>query len=101
MAAKLDIQLLADRVLIAPVKKATKTPGGIVLPESACDDLPRGKVLAVGPGRQLENGDRTVMSVNVGEEVLYEPFGGAEIKLDGEKYRLLHESEILAVLGSK
>ena len=87
---------LDDRVVVEPVDAEETTAGGIVLPDAAREKPQRGKVLAVGPGRLLESGDRAVMSVVVGDEVLFSKYGGTEIEVDGKDVKILRESDILA-----
>jgi chaperonin GroES len=72
------------------------TAGGIVLPDTAKEKPQRGKVVAVGPGKLLENGQRAEMSVAVGDEVIYGKYGGTEIEVNGEEVKILRESDILA-----
>ena len=73
-----------------------KTAGGIVLPDSAQEKPQRGKVVAVGPGRLLDNGERGQLSVAVGDEVIYGKYGGMDIEVNGEEVKILRESDILA-----
>jgi chaperonin GroES len=93
-----DIKPLADRVLVEPVEKEEVTPGGIVLPETAKEKPQEGVVLAVGPGRLLDNGERAAMEVKVQDRVLYAKYAGTEIKKGDKKYLILSEKDILAVL---
>jgi chaperonin GroES len=93
-----DIKPLSDRVLVEPVEKEEITPGGIVLPETAKEKPQEGIVLAAGPGRLLENGERAPMEVKVKDRVLYAKYSGTEFKKDDKKYLILNERDILAVL---
>ena len=74
------------------------TSGGIVLPDTAQEKPQRGKVLAVGPGRLLDSGERGEMDVKVGDEVFYGKYSGTEIEMDGREYVILKESDVLAVV---
>jgi len=76
-----------------------KTVGGIYLPDSAKDRPTRGKIVAVGDGRVLENGSRNALQVKVGDHVLFTSYAGESIEIDGEEYLLMNEMEVLAVLG--
>jgi len=93
-----DIKLrpLDDRVVVEPVEAEEVTAGGIVLPDTAKEKPQRGTVLAVGPGRLLENGNRGELSVAVGDQVIYGKYGGNDIEIDGREIKILRESEILA-----
>ena len=91
---------LADRVIVKAIEQEEKTKGGIVLPDTAKEKPQEGEVLAVGSGRLLDNGERVSLEVNVGDRVVYSKYGGTEIKLDGEEYIILRESDILAVAKS-
>jgi chaperonin GroES len=72
------------------------TAGGIVLPDAAQEKPQRGTVLAVGPGRLLDSGERAAVSVEVGDEILFGKYGGTDIEVDGEEVKILRESDILA-----
>jgi chaperonin GroES len=93
-----DIKPLSDRVLVEPLDKEEVTPSGIVLPETAKEKPQEGVVLAVGPGRLLDNGERAVMEVKAKDRVLYAKYAGTELKRDDKKYLILSEKDILAVL---
>ena len=94
--AKIKIRPLDDRVVVEPVAAEEKTAGGIVLPDSAKEKPQRGKVVAVGPGKLLDNGQRAALSVVVGDEVIYGKYGGTDIEVNGEEVKILRESDILA-----
>ena len=89
---------LGDKILVKRVEAETKTKSGIVLPDSAKEKPKRGKVLAVGEGKRLENGDRALIEVKKGDEVLFTSYAGTEIKLDGEEVIIMSEDDILAVV---
>lgn len=87
---------LDDRVVVEPVEAEETTAGGIVLPDTAKEKPQRGKVVAVGPGRLLESGERCPVSVGEGDEVLFGKYGGTDIEVDGAELKILRESDILA-----
>jgi chaperonin GroES len=92
----LSLKPLDERVVIRPVDAEETTAGGIVLPDTAKEKPQRGKVLAVGPGRLLDSGERVAISVVVGDEVLFSKYGGTDIEVDGMEVKILRESDILA-----
>tara|TARA_Y100000758_G_scaffold240697_1_gene176738 strand:+ start:98 stop:394 length:297 start_codon:yes stop_codon:yes gene_type:complete len=94
--AKIKVRPLDDRVIVETMEAESKTAGGIVLPDSAKEKPQRGKVVAVGPGRLLDNGDRGQLSVAVGDEVIYGKYGGMDIEVNGEEVKIVRESDILA-----
>src|ERR1700687_3211895 len=89
---------LGDRVIVKPKEKEDMTKSGIVLPDSASEKPQEGSVLAVGPGRVLDNGKRVEMDVKTGDKVLFAKYAGTEVKLDGEDYLVIRESDLLAIL---
>ncbi len=97
-AKKLKIRPLDDRVVVEPFEAEEKTRGGIVLPDTAREKPQQGKVIAVGPGKLMEKtGERGKMSLKVGDCVFYGKYSGTEVELDGEKYVILREGDVLAV----
>jgi chaperonin GroES len=88
---------LGDRVVVEPGPEEEVSSGGIVLPDTAKKKPQDGKVLAVGPGRLLENGKRVPVAVKEGDTVIYSKYGGTEIKVKGKEYVILSEDDILAV----
>ena len=99
--AKIGIQPLGDRVVVAPAEKGAekKLPSGIIIPETADKERPAtGTVVAVGPGKH-ENGALVPMHVSVGDEVLFSKYGFDEVKVDGAEYYILAESSVLAILS--
>jgi len=94
--AKIKIRPLDDRVVVEPTEAEETTAGGIVLPDSAQEKPQRGTILAVGPGRLLDSGQRGELSVTVGDEVIYGKYGGTDIEVNGEEVKILRESDILA-----
>ena len=94
--AKLKLRPLDDRVVVEPVEAEERTAGGIVLPDAAQEKPQRGKVIATGPGRLLDSGNRGELSVNVGDEVIFGKYGGTDIEINGQDVKILRESDILA-----
>ena len=94
--AKSKIRPLDDRVVVEPMEAEERTAGGIVLPDTAKERPQRGKVVAVGPGRLLDSGERAAISVAVGDEVIYGKYGGTDIEINGDEVKILRESDILA-----
>ncbi|MCP4094921.1 MAG: co-chaperone GroES [Planctomycetaceae bacterium] len=94
--AKISIRPLDDRVVVEPMAAEETTAGGIVLPDAAQEKPQRGTVVAVGPGKLLESGERGELSVGVGDEVIYGKYGGTEIEVEGQDVKILRESDILA-----
>ncbi len=93
----MQIQPLADRVVVKPLEQESKTKSGIIIPDTAKEKSQKGKVLAKGPGK-YEEGKLVPLSVKIGDVVLYKEYGGDEIKLDGEEVMILKEEDILAIL---
>lgn len=94
----MNLKPLADRLVVEPIEQEEVTAGGIILPETAKEKPQQGKVVAAGPGRTDDEGDRIAMEVKVGDRVLYAKYSGTEIKLDGKKVLILRESDILAIV---
>jgi chaperonin GroES len=93
----LVLKPLADRVVIKPIQAEEKTKGGIVLPDTAKDKPQEGEVVAVGPGRILDNGTKLTPEVKVGDRVIYSKYSGSEVKIDGEEHLVVREQDILAI----
>ena len=100
MAKEKDVNLkirpLDDRVVVEPLEAEEKTAGGILLPDSAKQKPQRGRVLAVGPGKLSDKGERCVVAVVKGDEVIYGRYAGSDIEVDGREIKILRESDILA-----
>jgi len=92
------IRPLEDRIVVKPFDPEEKTPGGIVLPDTAKEKPQQGEVIAAGVGKLLESGERAEMLVKVGDTVLYGKYSGTEVELDGETYVILRESDVLGIL---
>ncbi|MHB1126910.1 MAG: co-chaperone GroES [Bacillota bacterium] len=88
---------LGDRVVVKTLSGEEKTLGGILLPDTAKEKPQEGEVVAVGPGRILDNGNRVKPEISVGNRVIYAKYGGTEVKVDGVEYLVLRESDILAI----
>lgn len=89
---------LADRVVVKVVEEEERTKGGIVLPDTAKEKPQQGEIIAVGPGKVLDNGECLPVEVKQGDLVIFAKYGGTEVKVKGEEYLILRESDILAVL---
>lgn len=94
----MKIKPLGDKVIVQRLEAEAKTAGGIVLPDSAKEKPKRGKIVAIGDGKQLDDGSRAAMTVKKGQEVLFTSYAGTEIKMDGKEYLIMDESDILAVV---
>jgi len=94
--SKVNLRPLDDRVVVQPLEAEETTAGGIVLPDTAQEKPQRGKVVAVGVGKLLDSGKRGDVSVAVGDEVIFGKYGGSEVEVDGEEYKILRETDILA-----
>ncbi len=90
---------LGDKILIKRVEAEAKTKSGIVLPDSAKEKPKRGKILAVGDGKRLDDGTKAPFTVKVGDEVIFTSYAGTEIKLDGEEVMIMSEDDVLAVVA--
>lgn len=92
----IKLEPLGDRIVVKPIPREEMTRGGIILPDTAKEKPQEGEVLAVGPGRMTDDGRRIPLDVKVGDRVLYAKYAGTEIKIEGEEYIILRESDILA-----
>lgn len=95
----MNIKPLADRVVIKVLESEEKTKSGIVLPDTAKEKPQMGKVVAIGPGKILDNGQRVAPEVKVGDKALFAKYAGTEVKLDDEEYMVLKESDLLAIVN--
>jgi len=96
---RIGFKPLGDRVVLRRVEADKTTAGGIVLPDSAREKPRRGTVLAVGPGRLLDEGTHGVMQIAVGDEVLFTNYAGTDVEMDSEELVIMGESDILGVVG--
>ncbi len=94
------VKPLGDRVVVKRLEDMEeKSAGGIIIPDTAKEKPQKGKIIAVGPGRVSDEGKKLPMEVKVGDEILFGKYSGTEIKIDGEEYLIMHESDILAIVG--
>ena len=94
----MKIRPLADKVLVERLEAETKTAGGIVLPDSAKEKPQRGKIVAVGEGKSLDDGTVRKLQVKKGDNVLFTSYAGTEVKIDGKEYLIMSESDIMAII---
>ena len=94
----LKLKPLADRLVVEPIERDEVTASGIYVPETAKEKPQEGKVIAAGPGRKDDQGERIPMDVGEGDRVLYAKYAGTEVKLEEKKYLILKESDVLAIL---
>jgi chaperonin GroES len=92
------VRPMGDRVLVKPLSRETVTKSGIVLPDTAKEKPQEGEILAVGPGKMLDNGKRTTLEVSVGQKILFAKYAGTEIKVEDEEYLILRESDIMGIV---
>jgi len=92
----MNLRPLEDRVVVEPMAAEEKTAGGIVLPDAAQEKPQRGTVIATGPGRLLDSGERGQLSVSKGDEVIYGRYAGSDVEVNGKEYKIMRESDILA-----
>jgi chaperonin GroES len=95
---KTRLRPLGDRLVVKALAHETVTKSGIVLPDTAKEKPQEGEVLSVGPGKILDNGKRTVLEVKVGHKVLFAKYAGTEVKIDGEEYLILRESDVMGIV---
>ena len=94
----MKIKPLNDRLLVLRVDEEAKSPGGIIIPDTAKEKPQRGKVVAAGPGKMSDDGQRTPMDVKVGDSILFSKYAGTEIKIDGVEHLFMNEDDVLGVL---
>ncbi|MBI5654917.1 co-chaperone GroES [Candidatus Uhrbacteria bacterium] len=95
----MQLRPLGDRVIVKPAAKEEMTKAGILLPDTVDKERPeQGEVIAVGPGRLLENGNRAAMSLKVGDKVMFKKYSPDEMKLDGVEYLVIAETDVMAVI---
>lgn len=94
----MNLKPLADRIVVKPSLEEERTKSGIVLPDTAKEKPQQGEVVATGPGKWDEDGEKRIpLEVRVGDKVIYRKYGGTEIKIEGEEYLILSEDDILAI----
>ncbi|MGL4593845.1 MAG: co-chaperone GroES [Thermoguttaceae bacterium] len=96
MTKNVQLKPLDDRIVVKPVEAEEKTAGGLFLPDTAKEKPQRGNVIALGPGKLLDSGERAPMSVAIGDEVIYGKYSGSDIEVDGNEVKILRESDVLA-----
>ena len=97
--SKVNLRPLGDRVIVQRAEAEEKSAGGILLVDSAKEKPKEGKILAVGDGKVLDNGERQQFSVKVGDRVLFSSYAGTEVKVGGEEYLIMSENDVLAIIG--
>ena len=95
----MKLRPLQDRILVQRVEEATKTKGGIIIPDSAKEKPAEGKVVSVGNGKIGDDGKRIPLEVKKGDRILFGKYSGTEVKLDGEDYLIMREDDILGIIG--
>ena len=93
-----NIKPLADRVVVKPLEEEEQMRGGLYIPDTAKEKPQQGEIIAVGPGKLSDTGDRLAPDVEVGQKVLYGKYSGSEVTVDGEDYLILRESDVLAII---
>lgn len=94
----MNIRPLNDRLLVRRLEEEEKTAGGIIIPDSAKEKPAEGEVVAVGPGKLNDKGERVALQVKTGDKVLFSKYGGTDVKFDGEDYLIMREDDILGVI---
>ena len=94
----MNIQPLADRVLVEPMEAAEVKKGGIIIPDTAKERPQEGKIIAIGSGRVTDEGNKINMEVSVGDKILYGKYSGSEVRVKDKEYLIMRESDILAVV---
>jgi len=96
----MDLRPLGDRLVVRPVEREEKTKGGIYLPDTADKEKPiEGEVIAVGAGKTSDDGKRVPLEVRSGDRIIYSKYAGTEVKIEGEKYLIIREDDVLAIHG--
>jgi len=94
-----NLKPLSDRVVVKPLARETVTRSGIVLPDTATQEKPQeGEILAIGPGKVLDNGKRVTLDFTVGQRVLFAKYAGTEVKIEGQEYLILRENDIMGIV---
>ena len=94
----MKIRPLNDRILVKRLEEEEKTAGGIIIPDSAKEKPAEGEIVAVGPGKMNDAGERAAMDVKVGDRVLFSKYGGTDVKYDGDDFLIMREDDILGVI---
>jgi chaperonin GroES len=94
----MSIQPLNDRLLVRRLEEEEKTAGGIIIPDSAKEKPAQGKVVATGPGKLNDRGDRVELQIKEGDTILFSKYGGTDVNFDGEEYLILREDDVLGIV---
>jgi chaperonin GroES len=94
----MKIRPLNDRLLVKRLAEEAKTAGGIIIPDSAKEKPAEGEVIAVGPGKLNDKGERVALQVTAGDRVLFSKYGGTEVKIDGDDFLIMREDDILGIV---
>ena len=94
----MNIKPLADRVVVKPMEQEEKKQGGIIIPDTAKEKPQEGEIIAVGPGKTSDSGEKVAMEVKKGDRVLYGKYSGTEVTVNNEEYLIMRESDILAII---
>jgi chaperonin GroES len=94
----MKIRPLNDRILVKRLEEEEKTAGGIIIPDSAKEKPAEGEIVAVGPGKLNDKGERIAMDIKSGDRVLFSKYGGTDVKIEGEDYLIMREDDILGVV---
>jgi len=94
----MNLRPLHDRVIVKRMEEERMSAGGIVIPDSATEKPVRGKVLAVGNGKILDNGEKRALDIKVGDNILFGKYSGTEVKVDGDELLVMREEDIMAVI---
>jgi len=94
----MKIRPLNDRLLVKRLKEEEKTAGGIIIPDTAKEKPAEGEVMAVGPGKSNDKGDRVAMQVKAGDRVLFSKYSGTDVKIDGEDFLIMREDDVLGII---
>jgi chaperonin GroES len=94
----MNVKPMEDRVILKPMEAETKTLGGIIIPDNAKEKPQKGEVIAVGPGKITDKGQKIEMTLKKGDKVLYGKYSGTEITIDGQEYLITRESDVLAII---
>ena len=95
----MNLKPLGERLVVEPQEQQTTTASGLVLPETAKEKPQQGTIVAAGPGKKGDDGEYAGLEVSVGDVVMYAKYGGTEVKIDGKKYLIMKESDVLAIVG--
>ncbi len=95
----MNLKPLGDRLVVKPLEQEEEKKGGIIIPDTAKEKPEKGEVLAIGPGKLLENGQRAALEVKKGDKIIFQKYGGHELKMDGQELMILREEDVMAVVA--